>query len=273
MIGDWSKLKTLTTTAGNLTLNSATGRRYLALNENCQGGAPVRFNSDNMPQSDGALIYRQYLGGYAMRLAFALWDGDEPACGQVGQEMLDEIGEHIDALRNPAGTSRIIWQPENMANRMLNEIRLSDTRVVTVTPTDTEALIAVQFAVMSTFPYEMSESEGTPATLADGVPDTIDNVGNTSFWPVLRVDGPYSEFTIENLTTGDALVWDGPFIGTSEYVELDFFRGTAYLNGDEDNEIAGIDFLATNWWPLVPGGNYIQIDGASCDILWNSAWI
>lgn len=285
MIADWSRLTTLTTPAGNLTLNAASGDQYLLLNPRCDSGADLRVTFDNMPQADGQMNHTQYLTGYKMRIAVALWKDGAPACGGDAQTMLDTLGAHIDALRNPTGTdvTRIIWTPEGMASRMVNEINLMEKAVVTTEPGGTEGIVTVSFGVVSPFPYEMSEAEQTPATLTGvtGWPDTsITNDGNTTFYPVFRVHGPTAEFWLYNHTTGKQLHYDSgnigaSYIGTSEYVEIDMFRGTVVLNGDQDaGYIAGIDFAETDFWGLIPGENAVALVGAStADILWNDAWL
>ena len=287
MISDWSILNTLTTPRGNLTLNGTTGNMYLVLNENSAAGADLRVTFDMIPQSDGQLNHPQYLSGYGMRLAIALWIlgglGPEPACGGDAQEMLDELGNHIDALRNPTGTTRIVWTPENMASRMVNDISLSEKPTVTVAPRGDDAgLVIVTFAVVSEFPYEMSEAERTPASITGGtgLGTTLDNNGNTCFWPVFKVYGPTNGFELHNLTTGESLYYDGnlpgaPMIGTSEYVEIDMFRGTVVIGGNvDDSAIAGIDMETSEFWCLAPGDNDVALVGAdTADVLWNDAWL
>ncbi len=275
MIGDWSVPFTLQTDAGNLALNDTTGGPlYAVLNDACDAGADIRFTADLMPQSDGQLNHTQYLTGYKMRLALALWnDPTSVACGADAQDMLDELDAHIDALRNPLGTTRLVWHPTSKPERMANDIVLAERAVATVVPGRSDGLVAVQFAVVSAFPYAMSEQEQTPATITDGATETLVNEGTTRFWPVFKVYGPTSNFTITNTTTGELLAWDGAMIGTGEYVEIDMFRGTAYLNGDGANLLDGIDFLTTDFWALERGLNYVTIDGADTDVLWNDAWL
>lgn len=282
MIADWTTLNTLTTPRGNLSLNAATGYRYLALNQACSGGADLRVTDEQIPQSDGQLNHQQYLAGYRMALSFALWNDDAPACGGDAQEMLDELGQHLDALRNPTGTTRIIWTPEGMASRMVNDISLNVRPTVSVSPTgDAETLVAVTFGVVSEFPYEMSESEQTPVAIPEGtgLGETLTNDGNTRFWPVFKVYGPTGYFELHNLTTGEALYYDSSrpgatYIGTSEYVEIDMFQGKVVLNGDaDDSAIAGVDPETSDFFALVPGDNDIAAIGASADCLWNAAWL
>jgi hypothetical protein len=274
MIGDWSVPFVLQTDAGNLALNDTNGPSYMILNDACDAGADIRFTADLMPQSDGQLNHTQYLTGYKMRLALALWnDPTSAACGEDAQDMLDELDSHIDALRNPVGTTRLVWTPTNKASRMANDIVLAERAIATVVPGRSDGLVAVTFAVVSAFPYAMSEAEQTPNAIDDSAHESLVNDGTTRFWPVFKVYGPTSNFTITNETTGDLLHWDGDMIGTGEYIEIDMFRATVYLNGNQDNLLDGINFLETDFWALDRGLNYVTIDGADCDVLWNNAYL
>lgn len=97
---------------------------------------------------------------------------------------------------------------------------------------------------------------------------------------MFRVYGPTQEFWLYNHTTGKVLHYDsglpgGSYLGTSEYVEIDMFRATVVLNGDEDaGYIAGIDFTETDFWSLIPGENAVALVGADlADVLWNDAFL
>jgi hypothetical protein len=239
--------------------------------------------SDNIPQSDGQLNHRQYLTGYKMRLALALWTGGSAACGEDATRMLDALGLMLDGLRNPdttVGPARILWTPTGYQARMIDDLDLMEKPVVTVEPGGTEGIVTVTFGVVSEFPYEMSYSERTPATLTGGtgLGNTFTNQGTTRFWPVFQVHGPTHEFWLYNLTTSEALHYDASLpgasiIGTSEYVEIDMFRGTVTLNGDQDNFLPGIDFLNTDFFALNPGDNDLALVGADAVVLWHDAWL
>lgn len=273
MIANWSDLDKIVTVLTDLTLNAATGQRYVVLNDRCDAGADLRVTFDNIPESDGQLNHRQYLTGYKMRLALALWSGAEPACGGEAQQMLDELGARLDALRGFLGNRRVVWTPEGMASRMINDLSLMEKPVVTVEPGGSEGIVTVTFGLCSPFPYEMSEAEQTPASIADGATETLTNMGSTRFWPVFKVNGATSAFTISNAANGEEIVYNGTAIGGGSYVEIDCFRGTAYLNGDQASRLDGIDFLSTDFFALEVGDNDVSINGASCDVLWNDAWL
>ncbi len=273
MIANWSDLTKLTTPSSTLNLNTSSGDRYLTLNDRCDSGADLRTTFDNIPESDGQLNHRQYLTGYNMRLALALWVDTEPACGQDAWQMLDALALHIDELRNPTADTRIVWHPDGLAERMIDQIVLLEKPVVTVEPGGSEGIVTVTFGVVSPFPYEMSEQQQTPNSIAASATETLTNTGTTRFWPVFKVNGATSAFTISNAATGEEIVYDGTAIGGGDYAEIDCFRGTVYLNGDEANLLNGIDFLNTDFFALVPGDNDVTITGAGCDVLWNDAFL
>lgn len=273
MIANWSNLTKLTTPSGTLDLNAAAGDRYLTLNERCDSGADLRTTFDNIPEADGQLNHRQYLTGYKMRLALGLVVDQESACGQDAWQMLDALAVHIDELRNPTGDTRIVWHPDGLAERMIDQIVLMEKPVVTVEPTSSDSIVTVTFGVVSPFPYEMSEAEQTPASIAASATETLTNTGTTQFWPVFKVNGATSTFTITNAATGLQIVYDGTAIAGGHYAEIDCFRGTIYLDGDGANLLNGIDFLNTDFFALVPGANDITITGAGCDVLWNDAYL
>lgn len=96
-------------------------------------------------------------------------------------------------------------------------------------------------------------------------------------WPVFKVYGPSTGFTLSNDTTDLMIVWDANLPGASplgggDYIEIDTFRGVAYLNGDGANEKVGIVVAQTDFFPLVPGANVVSLSGAaSVDVLWQGA--
>lgn len=139
----------------------------------------------------------------------------------------------------------------------------------------------------SPYPYYMSHSE-TDTTFYDAIStETITNLGNTDFFPTLEAYGPFTSFVFTNNSVVDmdanplAVVYDSTLpgadaVGGGDYLEISFFRGTCYLNGDVARRLAGIDFTQTDFFPLVPGDNELNLDfgggGGGGLLKWNSAW-
>lgn len=88
---------------------------------------------------------------------------------------------------------------------------------------------------------------------------TVTNSGFTTVKPTITVEGPISEFTISNLTTGKILSWDGYDIAAAEIVTFDI-DGKTVTNGDGDNLI---NYVSGNLgtWDLNPGANSIEAWG------------
>lgn len=88
---------------------------------------------------------------------------------------------------------------------------------------------------------------------------TVTNNGSTVIKPVITVEGPISDFTISNLTTGKILSWDGYDIAAAEIVTFDI-EGKTVTNGGGDNLI---NYVSGNFgtWDLNPGANNIEVWG------------
>lgn len=272
-VPDWTAAFTLTTTAGNLDLfDGSTIDGLVPIPEQCDVGADLRVNTENLPQGDGSLFHRRYKRGMVMRYTAGLYDGGAIATGSARSDALDDLRLHLNALQN--GDGRIVWAiPGGGGDRMLDRIRLLE-RV----QYQGGLLKTISFVVESPFPYALTEAEQEISTLEDGVPATITNGGSADTYPVWKLNGPTSgTVTIENTTTGLQIVYSDSLpgavaIGGGDYVEIDTFRNTAYLNGDEANRKPGIDLLLSDFFPLVPGDNEITVTGATCDALVNDAW-
>lgn len=76
---------------------------------------------------------------------------------------------------------------------------------------------------------------------------------------------------MSNVDLGMALVWDGPTIPTGEYLEVNMFNGTAFLNGDEANQLRGFDPTLSEWFFLATGDNQIDTNARTTWLV-NNAW-
>lgn len=288
MIVDWTVGFRLESEAGTLLLNQETpGLGWFILNDRkCSTGVPVRVTSDDVPQGHGRIRHARWWAAYEAHLAIQMWETPEqPACDEVLQQMGDELARHINALmiQRTAGLgARLFWLPTGYLvgstpmERMMRDVQLSSGR--TFSAEDNE----VEFDIDCELPYAM-DSEETVTALSDGVPVTITNPGSTDFLPVFRIDGATSAFTLENASVLDPagnplqVVYDDTLpgavaIGGGDYLEIDFFRNTAYLNGSGADRISGIDIRVSDFFPIVPGPNSITLTGASGTAHTNGAW-
>ena len=284
MIAEWELPFDLFTEYGHLLFNqpidSTTTRRFQLEPTRCRSGLPVRLVDDDVPQGDGKISHRRWRSGYQMHLAVApvLWDGDEtvdaePACGADLVEMLDLLGLHINELVRTGqiggANARLFWTPSGHDERMLDRVQL-----VAVTNTPGESDLGgylVEVDIDSTFPYYI-EADDTETTIGSGATATINNPGNTDYLPVVEAYGAYGAFTLTNHSVQDldgvdiAIVYDaslpgGDAVAGGDWVEFEFFRETAYLNGNVSGRKGSIDWSQSDFFPLVPGDNEIELSG------------
>lgn len=292
---EWDVPFILSTPYGDLPFNSLASSgttpvgNYLLDSTACHAGTGRRVTRTNIPQAGGEITHRKYRTGYAMELSVQLWeDTATPACQAVLREMADYLMLHLNSIDNEDG--RIRWAPSGANERMLDRVRFLGPTLdgggggisVSVAKGGDAPLVTVGFALLSPFPYGMDYAE-TDTHIADGATATLDNTGNSDFYPVLRVNGPSSGFVVTNLDVEDEdgnalqIVYDTGLPGShtiagGHYVEIDCFRNTVYLDGDVANRKPGIDILLSDFWYLQPGTNRISITGADVDVLWQPAY-
>jgi hypothetical protein len=146
------------------------------------------------------------------------------------------------------------------------------------------------FKIDSPLPYVIDKTPATvgvtpnvvtlPASTVVAVPMPT---FSTNYWPVIRVNGAFTGFTIVNQSVQDEygddlkIVYSGTrpgavTVGGGSYAEIVCFNETIYLNGNSSNLKPGIDPTLTDFFYLKPGINNIVISGASATMLVNYAW-
>lgn len=307
MIGDWSNPFELVTPVGPLKLNwtdPATGRRFQLNPAKCSAILPVRTtDADDVPQGDGKIPHRRWFSGYGAHLAIEPWIapvGPDPnlvdpygeaaaACDSDLVEMLDLLGLHKNAIIRTGLVSglpnaRLIWTPSGHANRMLDRCQLQSGADLAVTEGSLGG-VQVEFDIDTPYPYYISETEIDTVLYESGTTEfaVIENCGNIDGFLVVQVFGPTSLFFMANM---DALDMDGnPLefiydaalpgavpIGAGDYIEFDFFRGSAYLNGSGAKRMAGLDMRISEFFPLIPGDNTLNVLGASALVKSSCYW-
>jgi len=285
-IGSWDTIFYLITDQGVLALNdnvSADGGMMLDVDA-CAAGVAIRASKDNVPQADGSIVHRRFTTGYEMHLELELWTpqpGATLACystNPVVDLISDTLMKHLRAMVD--GNGRVLWQPGYGDQRLMDEVQLLQAPVVTVSP---GGPTRVAFTLDSPFPYVIDYTQQV-TTLTGGATQTLNNIGTAPFYPVFKVYGPTSAFTITNVTTGKEFSYDADQpgaqpIGTSEYAEINTFRNTVYLNGDQDNLKPGIVISTSDFFPLAVGSNDLVATGLDSlgpdpdvDVLWQAAW-
>lgn len=272
--------------AGTLNLNapvvfpSGTGY-YLLDPAGCKWQVPLRVTNTNLPQKDGSQLHDRWDEGAEMILAIQLWESlDDIACDALLTEMVDELRRHLYQYRRPplpANDARIFWTPDGADARMMKWVKLNDTVEQGVSPPQPTTVTAT---FKSYYPYAMDSPETTTA-----LPDTLVNEGSADFWPVIRVTGPSSAFTITNTSVQDddgndlKIVFDASQIGADPvpgvgFLEIDMFQETMYLNpgSGQANYKPGLVMSESTFFPIAVGSNVLTISGASATVLWQNGW-
>lgn len=270
-VSDWTVPATLASMYGDLNLNAATGDRYLLVPNGCDMWWDVRGQQVNVPQQDGSLVQERFFTGTRLKLLISLWEDDSPACNDTLTRMMDLFTKHAASMVRAAASGRFLWDPEGDDIRLLDYMQIFDREQWDWSNPDTRVTVTFD----SPFPYAIDFTQiSTNITGSSG----LNNVGNVPFYPVFKVNGASSSFTLSNNTTGLSIIFNSALPGASaipggSYLEIDTFRNTAYLNGAGANYKPGIDVQNSDFFPLVPGTNVIQITGApSVDVLWQAAW-
>lgn len=269
---EWHIPFELQTSLGTLLFNQGAYPRFNMDQQRCRARRDIRATVDPIPQGDGEIFHERFTGGYEMTINCQPWlSEDQFACPglEVGgvsvATMRDTLYAHLWRLLRPdeAIQHRVVWEPTGLPNRMLDMIRLLSIADPTITR---EGLVTFEFVVDTMFPYAISETQ-TVETI-NGV-GQITNAGNVDFWPVIRLNDDGGD--IYNATTDKTISIGGGCLGGGSYIEIDTFRMTAYVDGDQANAKPCVDVELTDFFPIVPGVNDI-FTTASCDFLMNDAW-
>jgi hypothetical protein len=261
-VSDWTVPATLASAYGDLSLNAATGDRYLLVPSGCDMWQDVRAQQLNIPQADGSLIQERFFTGTRLRLLVSFWDGDEVACDDALTRMVDTLSKHAASMLKAALSGRFLWDPEGDDVRLLDYMQLSDRMQFDWSNPDTRATLTFD----SPFPYAIDFTQISSTFSGSQV---LNNVGNTVMYPVFQVTGG-GAFTISNDTTDLSIVFTGSYSG---FAEIDTFRNTIYENGDGANLKDGLDVENSDFFGLVPGNNVISISGGTVTVLWQAAWV
>jgi hypothetical protein len=273
-VPDWSAPNEFVLTNpynGTMSFNVVGAGGFFALdNKQCQFRIFPRVTKSNIPQFDGSILHKRFLTGAEVDLTIELWEDEEtPACGTLLTEMLDELTGAFRSLLNAGDNEgRLSWPASGNNQRILDDVRMLTYPAVTVN----EVLTVMKVTIDSQYPYAQDQAEGMPQAFVAGVPQIITNTGTADYYPVYKVYGPTSVFSVSNATTGEDLFYIGTAIDSGDYVELNSFKNTAFLNGDGADLLDSVDVEQTLFPRLIPGVNLIEVDLADMDVLWAPAW-
>lgn len=293
---EWSVRHQIISPQGSLDLNvpiggvldSGLGALYL-IKPNPYKILPAKLRpvTDSISQADGSSLQPPYIDGLVASLYLEYWvqidphnDASDrsPACNGDLRQMGELLTLHLNALRSystdPGDDQRLVWYPDSYGDtRLIDSVLLAAWEDPEPFDASGGSGMSVTFELQTPFPYAIDGTE-IDTTIAGGDTGTITNAGNAAQSMVTRTHGSTSAFVIENLDTGELLSYDGAAIGGGDYAEIDWFRGTIFLNGSGTNLIAGIDPTASDWWTLPPNTTTnIAVTGGDTDFLTNNAWL
>lgn len=274
MVIDWSLPFTLETPFADLDFNASDGIGMKLVPELCVARYSVRSTKDNVPQGDGSELHFRFKTGYEIGMTAELWaTKDLIACDTDITTLGEALDGALSSLLNPPDQAgRLKWAPSGTGTmpgaRMFDDLALLESPVATM---QAGGAIRVQWVLDTQWPYAIDQAEqdiDVNGTVVIGMEGTAD------YYPVIKVfagGSPLSNFIISNVTQGKALSYDGTAIPTGEYLEIDTFKNTAFLNGDQANYLNGFDPELTDFFTLSPGDNQIDTN-CQTTFLTNNAW-
>lgn len=265
-----------------VTFGSAGVGRILLVPDKCKLRTDVRATVRNMPQQDGSIFGRfRYVTGCQMDLVFQLWEADDNiACDELLQAMVDTLNGYLYGLLNATDNQgRISWLPAGFSSPVSNYRMLEDIRLFKYPDQTQQPSSAMEVAVTvdSQYPYAADETQDNPS-----IPGVVTVEGNRFTFPVWKLYGPFTTVTVTDSATGASWTYDGSLngavaVGGGDYLEVDTFRDTVYLNGSGANRKPGIVMTTSDFFTLGPGSHTIGVTygggaGGASLMLVNGAW-
>ncbi len=291
-IAGWSQEFVFTSPLGTMVWNyvDPTTGLYLVNKDGCDANPTgIRAEKFGIPQAAGSYLRRRFPNGYGLQMAMEFWiDRENSACAQpedpdelTSGEMADELTRHLYACIEGGG--RLRWTPTPQLSRIIDDLwLLTEPKLV-----EGDGFTGIGWLMDTRFPYAIDYTQSITAWAIGGATNVLTNTGTAPFFPVFKIYGPahYVDITWEAADPANDLhlIYDSTLpgahvIGPLDYVEVDMFRETAYLNGDGANRKAGIDVENTTFFTLEVGANTITTTGdgsnavPAVDALWQPAW-
>ena len=255
-------------------------------------GAPIiRENTYDQPSGDGSTDFTNWFGARNITLSVALSAASTEEVwvmrnqlraftsprlrpilyftwpGQVEQRFVIRGSNISDTIDNmDVAELTVQWVvPSGIAEAAVQKTR---TFLVTGAGSDTGLVLPL------VFPLIWNEAPVAGAA-------TVDNIGTAPVWPLIRMYGPCDGPSLENETAGAVLTFDPSMtINAGDFLEVNAATRTVRYNGNEnDSRYGDLDFVVSEWWPLLPGVNELRYepsshtDPAQAQVVWRHGWI
>jgi hypothetical protein len=197
------------------------------------------------------------------------------------------------ATRALRGDGLLRWTPPNDSSPRQLRFRVQDGPHITGRRPK-----QWQMTLVSTDPYALGSTEQSTIIVLGaaapevGIPDPITdpitsplgtvgqsgvfNAGDAPTWPRFKIDGPITNPTVLNNTTGQSVVLNYTLAG-GEYLMVYPERARILAQGTADRYSA-LNFTQSTWWQLQPGTNDVRLlasggsAGAQVTVYWRNAF-
>ena len=249
----------------------------------------IRNQDDNRGYADGMFSGRDFLGGRMISIIFNTFG----TSGTSAQENYNTIQSVL--LPQQSGTTPLYFKlPAQITQEQFINARVRALRT-TIDPNYTYGYITSQVEFFCPDPkYYNSNTQTlllatTPATgrvydrtydLTYGggsgyIQGTVTNNGWATAYPTIVLNGPITDPTLGNFTTGNALNFNC-VLSATDYLTVDLYNKLITLNGSPArNLLAG-----GTWFGAPPGGSIFYLNGlytlanvTKAVVTWNSAYI
>jgi hypothetical protein len=230
--------------------------------------APVRESAEELPEADGGVHGAFRYGRWPFTLSGLVDTYTDPALSAVRQ------GKLLAATDAMLADATLAWTPSTAPPVFVRFRQQQATRITRRRPK--AFLVAgvsedptIHSQELATVTVEAGATAGdsgltSPLTspLSSGQGATgqalVENLGNRPAWPVLTLEGPMSNPSILNLTTGDELVLEYVLLtGETLVIDTNPRRRTIRLNGT-GNRYSALVFASSSW-PHLAGGTVNDI--------------
>ncbi len=235
---------------------------------------------DNRPHKPGGIIHEFFSGSKYMTLTGHVV-GDTV---EIRQVLYDFLAAWLYSAQ--ATDCRHFFNPPGFPTRF-HTVRCYDPGDI-VGPTSSQGsspsgiagpkAYDFEFVAVNPFAYTYAERNYGSAAgpgIAGGDSVFVANEGNVATWPVIECyappGGPMVSFTVSNGVFD--VEWTGS-VPAGEFIEINMFNETMYLNGASSNKIGGLNDQS-DFWSVPKGGCTVSVTPGAHHI-WiksNDAWV
>lgn len=269
---EFNAIYTLTSADGDVAvLNDTTSGNYVGAVTEMSGldSADVRESADEHVEADGGQHGNFYFGRRPITFTIRVF----------GHATTLERATRIDRLRRATTALRadaqLTWSPIDFPGTTLNVPFRRQQPI-----RETGAWVKeIQVALVSELAVIRSNTDNTSASTASGTGVVVENKGNYSAYPTLRItgastnpsvtDGHGGNFKTTGLSAGTALA-------AGETLEIDTLKHTAKFTAGARNGQSANKYIdwATTIWPFLKKGNntFTLSGGGSLVVVWRDTW-